>query len=1061
MKQTSQVSPARQNALCTAIAIALAAAAGVPAQAFAQETAGQTEAQATPEESDSSVDATELDRVTVTGYRYAIEKSLDQKRNANAIVEVITAEDVSKFPDKNVADALQRVPGVIIERSGGEGKTVSVRGLDSDLTLTLLNGNYIASSETNDEASRSFNYTLMPSHMLGSAELYKSPEARLDEGGIGGTVILRTRRPLDLEPNSGFVTLEGTYSDTSKTTDPQLSAQYSWHSEDDRFGFLVGVTDQKRTARRMEVGTENWQWFSDGTTPQTDVNGNPCTANEDCLNTWWGGNRGINTQTGQQTPQQNYNNFALPQSVNFGVRDEERERKGVQLTFQYKPTDNLTLTANYFRFDLQGDYVFNQLKVPEWNLSWVSADWAGEYAGGAPYGEWQQGRLLNQFMFDPSGTIVTGAEYEKLAGKTYYCNNEQADAGFGLEPGTAQNYGSDSCTVPTPQLTGGYSREEAKSETFDLGFELQATDLLRISAKGGATWSEGGPSMNFRMSAKPRRFINGAWEAGNTYSAWDLTGTPSMTFSPNLQDVLMAGVAEIDLGSTDSSWRETDVSQGYFQLDFDQMFESGWLDSLQYGVKFRDGHVHRNTGNTYWACPGAPEYTGQNRGEVWYQNGCDPTAGIAQPGFFLSDPIGDIEGGFNANVFPGIDFPGYVDYLNDRYGGAKRFREPDFVYNVDEQVHAGYIQANFRTERLRGNLGVRLVHTNQKAAATDSIETFVRLLERDANGNLLPCDPNNPPAGRSCQGGYVWLDERQKTFELVSLDKSYTDVLPSFNIAWDIADNWVLRGAASKVIARPAFTSIARPGGLQHITEQYALDRTAIGGGGEAGWSGGGANRDLDPFEATQYDVGVEWYFHPGSVVGLGLFRKDVKNFTVPAVFDQTLTVGGETVTVRNFTTEVNGRDAVSQGVEAYAQHTFDFGLGFQANYTYNDTNLAKVVAPDGTELGETPLPGSAKTQANFTVFYETDRFLARASYNRRGEIVGALVNGLSVYTEPYQQIDLNVGYNILDNLTLTGSVLNLTKEETRSHLGNDTDARYFSGGYAGRIYYMGLTYKF
>ena len=111
-----QVSRKRiRNSLSTAIAIALTATAALPGVASAQQ------ATATPQQT-GTPSATDLDQVTVTGYRYSIEQSLEQKRNANAVVEVITAEDVSKFPDKNVADALQRVPGVIITRDGGEGK---------------------------------------------------------------------------------------------------------------------------------------------------------------------------------------------------------------------------------------------------------------------------------------------------------------------------------------------------------------------------------------------------------------------------------------------------------------------------------------------------------------------------------------------------------------------------------------------------------------------------------------------------------------------------------------------------------------------------------------------------------------------------------------------------------------------------------------------------------------------------------------------------------------------------------------------------------------------------
>ena len=1026
-----QVSRKRiRNSLSTAIAIALTATAALPGVASAQQ------ATATPQQT-GTPSATDLDQVTVTGYRYSIEQSLEQKRNANAVVEVITAEDVSKFPDKNVADALQRVPGVIITRDGGEGKTVSVRGLASDLTLTQLNGNYIASSETNDEASRSFNYTLLPANMLSSAELFKTPEARIDEGGIGGTVILHTRRPLDMESNSGFATVEGTYSDTSKTTDPQLSAMYSWHSDDDRFGVLVGVTKQKRTNRSMEVTTEDYQWYGDDydASPAVDVNGRPQT--QDGIHYWWG-QSGFYNQTGDY-----YSNFFMPTSVNFAVREEERERQGAQLTFQFKPTDNLTLTANYFRFELQGDYTLNMLKIPEWNLARYLKD-----------GNWRTGRLLNGLTFDRSGTIVTGAQYEKLPGKTYYCNEDDAVAA-GLERG---GWGPDDCTIPTPQLTGGYSREKALSQTADLAIEWDINTLWKASFKGGRTWSEGGPSMNFRMSAKPRRQVDGVWQAGNTYSAWDLSGTPTATFSPNLQDMLMAGVAEIDTGSTDSSWMETELEQNYFQADFTKLFEDGWLDSIQFGAKYRDGKVHRNTGNTYWVCQGASPDDYDAR---YQSSGCDdPQKGIAQPGFFYSKPIGNIAGGFNANVFPGINFPAYINYLNSRYGGMQNRREPDFIYNVGEKIYSGYFQANFRTDRLRGNVGVRVVRTKQSAASTDSVERFMDYFVDGPDGNPLACPAGAPPAGTVCESGFVRRDVREKTYELASLEKSYTDVLPSFNIAYDLRDDLVLRAAASKVISRAGYTSIAYPGGLQFYSEEYSNDRRVAGGTTNPGWYGSGSNKDLQPFEATQFDVGLEWYYKPGAVLGVGLFRKNVKNFTVEVVRDQQLVVGGETVTIQGYQTDANGRDAVSQGVELYAQHTFDTGFGFQANYTYNDTNLASIVL-DGDRIGESPLAGSAKNQANLTVFYENDKFLARASYNRRGEVIGNLNNGFTIYSEPYDQLDLNAAYNITDYLTLTGSVLNATKSEQREHLGNDTDARTYSNTYSGRILYLGLTYKF
>ncbi|MBO1746621.1 MULTISPECIES: TonB-dependent receptor [Stenotrophomonas] len=1013
------------DALSLAIALALAAAVA-PLGASAQQATATTGAQ----------DATTLDSVQVTGYRYAIEKSLQQKRDANAVVEVITAEDVGKFPDKNVADALQRVPGVVITRSGGEGKSVSVRGLAPDLTLTQLNGNFVASSETNNEATRSFNYTLLPSNMLSSAELFKSPEARIDEGGIGGTVILHTRRPLEMEANSGYVNLEGTSSDTSHDVDPQVSALYSWHSKDERFGVLVGVTQQKRTSRTMEASTEDYQWYGNGTTAR-DANGN--LLEQDGIHYWWG-ESGFNNQTGK-----NYSEFFMPTSVNFAVKEEKRERKGGQLTFQFKPIDNLTLTANYFRFELQGDYTQNMLKVPEWNLARYNQD-----------GNWAGGRLLNGLSFDPSGSIVTGAQYEKLAGKTYYCSEQEA-AAAGMQPG---GWGPDDCTIPTPQLTGGYSKEKALSQTADLTIDWDISPLWKASFTGGRTWSEGGPSMNFRMSAKPRRKVGDQWQSGNQYTAWDLTGTPSVQFSPDLQQQLMAGVAEVDTGSTDSSWMQTEVEQNYFQADVTKLFEAGWLDSIQFGTKYRDGKVHRNTGNTYWVCPGLdPADYDNNR----YQAGCDPTAGNAQPGFFLSNPISNIAGGFNANVFPGINYPAYIDYLNKTYGGSYNRTEEDFVYDVNEKIYSGYFQANFRTDRVRGNVGVRVVRTKQFAQSSDSVERFNDYFVDNASGAPMSCDDPAADPNLRCQGGFVRLPDNQvrdKVYTLSSLDKTYTDFLPSFNIAWDITDNLVLRGAASKVIARPSYTSIAYPGGLRYVSEEYSNDRRVAGGTDTPGWYGSGSNKALEPFEAVQFDLGLEWYFKPGSVAGVALFRKNVDNFTVPVVRDQQMTVGGQSVTVQKYETQANGRDGVSQGVELYGQYTFDFGLGVQANYTYNDTNLASIVL-DGEEIGSSPLVGSAKNQANVTVFYENEKFLARASYNRRGEVVGGLNNGLTTYTKPYDQLDLNVAYNLTPDWTVTASVLNATKSELRSYLGNDSQARLLSNIYAGRQLYFGVNWKF
>jgi TonB-dependent receptor len=991
---------------------------------------------------EKKAEAGQENTVVVTGYRYSIEKSLDQKRDANSIVEVITAEDIGKFPDKNVADALQRVPGVIIDRSGGEGKNVSVRGLSSELTLTQLNGNYVATAESNGDPTRSFNYMLLPSNMLSSAELFKTPEARIDEGGIGGTVILHTRRPLDVKSGTGFVSGEGTWADTTKKTNGQFSGQYTWHDEDNRFGILVGYTQQKRTTRTMGASTENWQWYGDDydAHPATDVNGKPSK-----MDSYWWGQSGFYDQGGKY-----YSNFMMPTSVNLDVKSEERERKGGQLTLQFKPVRNLTMTANYFRFNLSQNSQTNTLKVPEWNLA--------RYAGD---GNWPGGRMLDGLTFDRSGTLVTGAQYSAHPGKAYYCSEAQA-AAAGQQPG---GWGPDDCTVPTPQITGSYNREKSKSQVADFEVEWRGQSL-DAKLKLGRTWASGGPEMQFGMPIKPRvQNADGSWTLGNFASGWSTAGTPTMTFSPQLMDNLKKGIGEIDLGSTSSSWTRNSTQQKHAQADLTWHTDTSWLDTLQFGAKYSDGGTHRSTGNNYWVCQGADPANYDKR----FQAGCDPTANKFKPEFLYGESLGNLAGGISASAFPAINYPGYIAFLDQTYGKMQTRNEDNFVFNVGEKIAAGYLQANIKTERLRGNVGLRYVRTRQHADSTDQVESYNDYFFNGANGSPAPCQAGGlpaagAPAGSGCTSGFTRLPDsmaRDSSFVVSSLDRSYTDVLPSLNLAYDLTRDLVLRAAASKVVSRPSYTDIAYPGGLQYYSQEYVNDRRLIGGGDRQGWFGAGSNKQLEPYKAKQFDLGLEWYFHRGSVLGVDFFRKNVSNFSVPVVRDVTLDVGGQSVTVQSYSTTAGGRNGVSKGVELYAQHTLASGLGFQFNYTYNKTNQAAISLADGTEIGQSPLVGSAKNQANLTVFYETDKFLARASYNRRGEVVNGLVNGLNVYEEPYSQIDLNVAYNITKELSLTASVLNLTKEESRSHLGNDTKDRFYSNGYAGRIAYFGLNYKF
>ncbi|HUG25683.1 TonB-dependent receptor plug domain-containing protein, partial [Piscinibacter sp.] len=206
--------------------------------------------------------ATELETVIVTGIRGALEQSLSQKRDANSRVEVITAEDIGKMPDKNVADSLQRVPGVTISSAGAneggfdENDRVSMRGTNPSLTQTLVNGHGIASGDwfvlnQVGTVGRSVSYSLLPSQLVQSVVVHKSAQASLVEGGLTGSVNIITRKPLGFrEPLTLEASVGAVYADLPGKTDPQLSALANWKNEANTLGVLVQAFHEQRSLRR-------------------------------------------------------------------------------------------------------------------------------------------------------------------------------------------------------------------------------------------------------------------------------------------------------------------------------------------------------------------------------------------------------------------------------------------------------------------------------------------------------------------------------------------------------------------------------------------------------------------------------------------------------------------------------------------------------------------------------------------------------------------------------------------------------------------------------------------
>lgn len=205
-----------------------------------------------------------IDEIVVTGFRSSLKASLNQKRNESGAVDVIIAEDIADFPDLNLAEALQRIPGVAITRAGGEGRQVSVRGLGPAFTTTRINGMEALSTGGFTDAlggnnrTRGFDFNAFDSELFSRLAIYKTSYAELEEGGLGATVDLRTMRPFDFPGFTLAATGQLGYNDRSDKTDPRGALVISNTFAEDRFGALFSIAMSRRNIRDEGNSTVRW-----------------------------------------------------------------------------------------------------------------------------------------------------------------------------------------------------------------------------------------------------------------------------------------------------------------------------------------------------------------------------------------------------------------------------------------------------------------------------------------------------------------------------------------------------------------------------------------------------------------------------------------------------------------------------------------------------------------------------------------------------------------------------------------------------------------------------------
>ncbi|MGK7295054.1 MAG: TonB-dependent receptor, partial [Candidatus Wenzhouxiangella sp. M2_3B_020] len=315
-----------RTALATSIAVALHAGAALPAFAQDQEEGPQTneeerDASTTPPPPAAGDDAEIVDRMTVVGYRGSLMRAMDRKRNDIGVTDAVTAEDMGKFPDQNLAESLQRITGVSIDRNNNEGSQITVRGLGPEFNLVTLNGRSMPTA-----GGRSFDFFDLASTGISAVEVYKTSNAELPTGGIGATVNILTPRPLDRPGFRAVISGKGVYETSAKKSDvgnldewtPEVEGLYSNTFADDKFGILISGSYQRRDNREENASVDNWR--PNGQLVGGSVDNN----NQRADGVWW-----------------------HPQNVGYGWSDISRERINGQAVLQYQPADNITATLDY------------------------------------------------------------------------------------------------------------------------------------------------------------------------------------------------------------------------------------------------------------------------------------------------------------------------------------------------------------------------------------------------------------------------------------------------------------------------------------------------------------------------------------------------------------------------------------------------------------------------------------------------------------------------------------------------------------------------------------------
>ncbi len=982
--------------------------------------------------------------IVVSGVRASLERAMDIKRQANGVVDAVSAEDIGKFPDTNLAESLQRIPGVSIDRRNGEGSKVTVRGFGPSFNLVTLNGRQLATSDIdsvggdqnvdfNRATSRSFDFSNLSPESVSRLEVYKTGRAAVPSGGIGAAINVVTMRPLDGNDEGlrGSIGAKALYDLSNRGFDvqPEISGMLSWSNAEDTIGVSVFGAYQKRKAAAASATSNSWN-----VVPYS----SRATVGIDALTVI------------ENAPTDPNKLIAIPNDSRYHYSESNRERINTMATLQFKPSDTITITAD-------GLYARNQISEARSDqTNWFN-------------------RPFDRVTFDTDNVVATAVRLEE--GSRY----DVKDLGFEQQ----------------------FRATETQLMSFGLNTEVELNDNLTLKLDGNHSFSKSKPDAANGASSTLVGFgapvVNGHtldWSGPIPNQDWALDDATR----GNGNRVLDIGDLGTQVQRTNASRQKQRINQ--FRADLGWEFDNGgrfdvgttYIDSKMTSARTqtqqtlgdwgitRVGDVQAIAGDLInQFCLGCrfDRYNATDAEIAFRGNAVDLYNAFAPAYTARGNPINLTGNDFDTvqeKIWSGYAQFGWKgDLMNVPAGIVAGAR-----YEVTKVKSTSLISTPDRIEWDSDNDFTRVLGTAvtpltregryenllpfvdfQIEPSQDVIArvSYSRTLARADYGNLFASQSANGPDRPTALGG------------IARGTAGNPNLKPLLSDNFDVSLEWYF--------GRSSFISVgffAKK--VKNFVGTGQIEQNLFGlrdpSSAAAGSRSGAALAELQRLGLTVSDVSLFTLTallaeNGGNMAAAtaallpNVVGGNINQAFVDTVLGRTDVIANATDPLFNFfvQTPVNNRQGNIHGFEIQGQHFFgETGFGVAASFTKvnGDVNIDVGADPNVNIFA---LLGLSDT-LNFTGIYEKNGLSARASYNWRGKYLSEVNRGGSrnpVFFEPFGTVDVNVSYDINEKIAVSAEVINLLSEPIRSY-GRSKRQLFFAQELEPRIL-VGVRYKF